>query len=414
MRHSADAEINDGLWAMNGDHEDKSEDTDHEVPDDFSPAAPGGHAQTDAEERRLHLRAFDYWHALKGDRVFPLFKELSPQGLAPFKTNSLLLEFTPAGATVRFVGDAVVSLMEEPIAAGTKLEEMPGSPFATALLGQFDSDDGRTRAAEFEFVEDFLDCRGIMLPFSRTGDDAHFIMVVVSFRQREEWKPSANAPDGAPSLTPDAAIEHERDASDAEALAAPLEACEDAVSQVAHLDGGGRDSLYNALAAALRLYEEASLNPMAYQALLAENNLRVQARAPYTPVLKLTFGLNYDKTRLTEYAAALAFARREGETSETLASFLKAQPGGIKGCVKAEREARRSKEGTSAHTRQEAALATARKAQAHDLTTLENKGEFCLVLARRKDGGGLEAIGVAESPPGEVDAALRRLHRKSE
>ncbi len=405
---------------MSGDHEDIAEETDHEVPDDFSPASSDASPVADTEERRLHLRAFDYWHALKGERVFPLFKDLSPEGLSPFKTNSLLLEFTTAGATVRFVGDAVVKLMEEPIAAGTRLEEMPNSPFASALLSQFGKDGGRTRAAEFEFVEDFLDCRGIMLPFSRTGDDAHFIMVVVSFRQRQEW-----TPDMAREQDTHAPVQTASDSTapgnramgkegDAKALQAPLEACEDAVSQVAHLDGGGRDSLYNALAAALRLYEEASLNPSAYQALLAEHDLKVQARAPYTPVLKLTFGRDYDKTRLTEYAAALAFAQRSGETSETLAAFLKAQQGGIKGCVKAERAARRAKAGTSAHAQWEAALDAARQSPGHDLSTLESEEEFCLVLARRTDGGGLEAIGVAESPPGDVDAALRRFHRMSE
>ncbi|WP_035922224.1 hypothetical protein, partial [Kordiimonas gwangyangensis] len=53
-----------------------------------------------------------------------------------------------------------------------------------------------------------------------------------------------------------------------------------------------------------------------------------------------------------------------------------------------------------------------RAAKAHDLTTLASDDEFCLVLARRADGGGLEAIGVADCPPTEVEAAIRRLHQK--
>jgi hypothetical protein len=35
-------------------------------------------------------------------------------------------------------------------------------------------------------------------------------------------------------------------------------------------------------------------------------------RAPYLPFVKLVFGTEYDKTRLTEYATALAHARRVG------------------------------------------------------------------------------------------------------
>nr|WP_040565139.1 PAS domain-containing protein [Kordiimonas gwangyangensis] len=397
---------------MNGTQEDQSDDIRETAraesgPDDFSTS------EADAHERRLHLRAFDYWHALKGDRTYPLFKDLSPAGLAPFKKHSLLLEFSVFGATVRFAGDRIVSLMETEVTPGARLEDLPHSPFASALLGQFEDAEARTRAAEFEFVEDFLDCRGIMLPLSRTGEDANFLMVVVSFRQREEWSPTHGADaEGAGTTEAEEAAEAAEDAALAEALRAPLDACEEAVSQVAHLDGGGRDNLYHALAAALRLYEEASLNPAAYDALLVANGLKVQTRAPYTPVLKLTFGRDYDKTRLTEYASALAFAVREGQTSDTLAAFLRAQPGGIKGCVRAERAARRGRKGTPAEERQRAATEAMRAAKAHDLTTLASDDEFCLVLARRADGGGLEAIGVADCPPTEVEAAIRRLHQK--
>jgi hypothetical protein len=387
---------------MNGTQEDHAEKTDRNVPDDFSPST------SDAEERRLHLRAFDYWHSLKGERSYPLFRDLTPAGLAPFKKHCLLLEFAGHGAAVRFAGSGILNLMETEVAPGARLEDLPHSPFASALLAQFDEAEARTRAAEFEFVEDFLDCRGIMLPFSRLGEEANFLMVVVSFRQREEWTPDH----GEAQHGTEPAAEPEEDRALADALKAPLEACEEAVSQVAHLDSSSRDNLYNALAAALRLYEEASLNPAAYEALLAANRLKVQARAPFTPVLKLTFGRDYDKTRLTEYASALAYAVREGQTSETLGAFLRAQPGGIKGCVKAERAARRGHKGTPAEERHKAAVAAMRAAEPHDLTSLESEEEFCLVLARRKKGGGLEAVGVADCPPTEVEAAIRRLHQK--
>lgn len=376
---------------MNGDEEKNADHNplDAGVPDDFSTAQ-----SSDAEERRLHLRAFDYWLQLKAEKAFPLFKDLSPDGLAPFKTNTLLLEFTPAGAVVRFAGDDVRRLMEEPIGPGVSLEALPKSAFAGALLGQFETNDGRERAAEFEFAEGSLDCRGIMLPFSRTGDAPHFIMVVVSFRAR------------------DAAPREVADESDAPELADSLDACERAAGRVAHLDGGGRDSLYQALAAALSLYEEGEKAPDAYNALLKRHKLRVQDRAPFTPVLKLTFGKNYDKTRLTEYASALAFARRHGVTRDSLVAFLKAQPGGIKGCVKAERMARRGEVGSAAHNRQDEARAHALKAPAADMQALDTDSEFCLVLARRKDGGGLEAIGVAEAGPTTVDTMVRRFKKK--
>ena len=48
-----------------------------------------------------------------------------------------------------------------------------------------------------------------------------------------------------------------------------------------------------------------------YAELLEDAGLKAQARAPMTPVVKLVFGSGYDKGRLTEYAAALSWARRQ-------------------------------------------------------------------------------------------------------
>ena len=53
--------------------------------------------------------------------------------------------------------------------------------------------------------------------------------------------------------------------------------------------------------------------------MLDDAGLKAQARAPMTPVVKLVFGVHYDKTRLTEFAAALSWAKREGVAAGTLA-----------------------------------------------------------------------------------------------
>ena len=42
------------------------------------------------------------------------------------------------------------------------------------------------------------------------------------------------------------------------------------------------------------------------------NSVPLMASAPMTPVVKLVFGADYDKTRLTEYATALTHAQRIG------------------------------------------------------------------------------------------------------
>ena len=51
--------------------------------------------------------------------------------------------------------------------------------------------------------------------------------------------------------------------------------------------------------------------PEEYAEILDDAGVKAQARAPMTPIVKLVFGIDYDKTRLTEFAAALSYAERQ-------------------------------------------------------------------------------------------------------
>ena len=381
------------------------------VQDNFShmPAiSPHDHA----EERRLHLQAFDYWHTLKAEREYPLFSELRAEDLIPFKGSSLLLEFNQNGTVVRFLGDQVSELVDAPLEVGNYLAEFPDSDFARALLDQFSHESARAQAAEFEFFENHLSCRGMILPFSRDGSGPHFVMLVASFRRHEpDTTPAEDlAQDSAQDeVSTGQAPAEESTSATMGALNGLLSAGQRAADSIVHMDNGNRSSLYGALASALTLFEGAQLNPEDYNAMLSEHGVRAQARAPYTPVLKLVFGASYDKTRLTEYAAALSYAVRMGQTSAELAEFLKAVPGGIKGCVQQERAYKRGAEGTHAHARQVESEDTLRAMPAVNLSDLESDEEFCMVLARRKKGGGIEALGRTDLSKTALDAAVRHM-----
>ena len=78
-----------------------------------------------------------------------------------------------------------------------------------------------------------------------------------------------------------------------------------------------------------------------YAELLEESGMKAQARAPMTPIVKLVFGIDYDKTRLTEFAAALSNAQRNAVPESGFLAFIEGQPGGLKALVAAERQARR-------------------------------------------------------------------------
>jgi hypothetical protein len=95
-----------------------------------------------------------------------------------------------------------------------------------------------------------------------------------------------------------------------------------------------RDSLYNILPAIYGFYEHCENLPDEFQEILNKSNLKIQARAPYTPVLKLCLGHDYDKTRLTEYSAAMWLAHETGISKNDFQSYIRNFPGGIKGCVK--------------------------------------------------------------------------------
>src|SRR5690606_19651274 len=77
-------------------------------------------------------------------------------------------------------------------------------------------------------------------------------------------------------------------------------------------EGRSRAALCAAVGCAHDFSLAADASPEEFARLVAEAGLTVQDRAPLTPIVKLVFGADYDKTRLTEYAAVLGHARRLG------------------------------------------------------------------------------------------------------
>jgi hypothetical protein len=101
-------------------------------------------------------------------------------------------------------------------------------------------------------------------------------------------------------------------------------------------------ALYAAIGAAHDLALAADQAPEEAAALLAAHHLAPKPRTPWLPFVKLVFGAGHDKTRLTEYATALAHARDAGLGMGKLAGHLMATPGGLKAVVAAQRLHRRT------------------------------------------------------------------------
>lgn len=165
-----------------------------------------------------------------------------------------------------------------------------------------------------------------------------------------------------------------------------------------------RQALYAAIGEAYDFALAASAAPDDFAALVADAGLTMQARAPMTPVVKLVFGAGYDKTRLTEFAAALNHARRLGLGRGALAAHLAAASGGLKGLVREERRLKKAETGKPVAKREAPRDGLARRLRqmsSAPLATVAAEGaEFTLLVARRVPGGDVVLLGeVADDLP---------------
>lgn len=174
-----------------------------------------------------------------------------------------------------------------------------------------------------------------------------------------------------------------------------------------------RSALYAAVSRAYDFSLAAAAAPADYAELLETSGLTVQERAPMTPVVKLVFGHDYDKTRLTEYAAVLSHAHRLALAQGALADFLGETEGGLKAVVKAERRLRREEQGKpalDAAAVREALAEQLRALEAITLEALDGAGpEFALVLVRRDEVGCAEILGELPEDIAQIERAARKL-----
>src|ERR687894_2425385 len=70
-------------------------------PSDFDPASDAGEtashdvaAAIGTDERRMHVRAYNYWASLLDGRDYPSIEDLEPDSVEEFAPHSVLLDFT--------------------------------------------------------------------------------------------------------------------------------------------------------------------------------------------------------------------------------------------------------------------------------------------------------------------------------
>ncbi|MBW8785854.1 MAG: hypothetical protein JF593_14685, partial [Novosphingobium sp.] len=318
-------------------------------------------AAVSQDERRMQVRAYNHWASLLGDRNLPAIDGLDITTLPDFAPFSVLLDFT-GGAdnpTVLYLG---VKLAEECGTAGAirTLADVPKRSLLSRITDHYMQILAHQAPIGFEaeFVnqrERTILYRGILLPFSNAGETIDFIYGVINWKELADAQTSdellleidqalgaSPVPESAPVGPREPLTEWADGPADFASvldLVSPLETGQDGIAwpapafgtinaslslddaaatqdmpladwlasarELAQAARGSEDRTRQALYAAIgRAYDfslAAAAAPEEFDRLVRESGLTIQVRAPLTPLVKLVFGADYDKTRLTEY-----------------------------------------------------------------------------------------------------------------
>jgi len=407
------------------------------------------------DERRMHVRAYNHWVSLLDGRPYPLIDDLDPASIEDFGSHSVLLDFSGSAEDpdVCFLGRSLRA--ECGLDANIRrISEVPARSLLSRLTDHYLQI--IANCAPIGFEAEYVNrrgvntlYRGILMPLSSDGETIDFIYGVINWKELADsgvqseieaavdrvaaapapvadcpvWADGPNAeiePDEAEphhpaadsestlSLWPEEGEEREsapRPTAEA-GLGDRLSHARESAEAARSADQRSRGALYRALGDAYDFALAAEAEPEDYAELLDDAGIKAQARAPMTPVVKLVFGADYDKTRLAEFASALSWARREALPQGSLAATLEAQPGGLKAVVRAERQARRPEPKPDPIEQARARLREAGPIGFVELA-VEGEGEFVLFVGRREPDGRI-ALVAPVADPALTDRAVRK------
>ena len=435
------------------------------------------------DERRMQVRAYNFWASLLDQGQFPPVQSLLDGQYPDFADHSVLLHFDSGieDPAIPFLGDVLAEECE----AGSplkRLSDVPGRSLLSRITDHYLQIIANQAPIGFEaeFVNQrgrTILYRGILLPFSTDNVTIDYIYGVINWKELADQQTTdallleidqaldqnvvnggalrraatgpleiwADGPDserlgergadmvpldlaefgaeiigagaiGTPTfaLNPphesDLALDFAVDDAAPASLADWLASARD-LAHIAHSnEDRTRSALYAAIGRAWDFALAAQEAPEDFAEMVEDAGLKMQARAPLTPLVKLVFGADYDKTRITEYAAALSHAQRLGLGYGALGAFLAKAPGGLKGVVALERKLRREESGKALVPAQPRLIADLRALAHRPLYALEPEGpEFALVMVRRLDNGSAVLLGeIADDQP-LLERAARRL-----
>jgi hypothetical protein len=382
------------------------------------------------DERRMHIRAYNYWASLLSDRTLPSIEDLNPAEIQDFGSHSVLLDFTSGidDPSIAFLGTALAAQCDitTPI---SRANEIPARTLLSRLTDHylqiianaapigFEAEFTNQRGAEIMY-------RGIMMPFSSDDDTIDFVYGVINWKEVASdaladsiaAEVEAATPSGVPTA-PSAPVWADRpsaldfdfdddneeadedealeltsamiDPADAEtSLGDSLALAREAAAAAHASEGRTRHALYRAIGLAHAFATVAAVRPDDYAELLADSGIEAQPRSPMTALAKLVFGATYDKTRLAEFVCAIDYALAQEMAPGALVDHLHAVPGGLKGLVASVRAAKRGETAAAkpaVNNRVRRKLASANHI-ATDSLPVDETGLAVVVMRREADG----------------------------
>lgn len=418
------------------------------------------------DERRMHVRAYNYWASLLGDRSFPSIEDLNPEEIEDFGSHSVLLDFTGGldNPAVAFMGAALrVECGVEGVI--DRISDVPPRTLLSRLTDHymqilaneapigFEAEFTNQRGADILY-------RGILMPFSSDDDTIDFIYGVINWKEvaatamtddiaravgelngdvpqvaiEQVWgtEPAhgyglSDAPDFGDALSrPWAAggdplsTDADNDSDDPEApldldpfidpFGKALHDARRAAAEAISFESRSHQALYRAVGLAHSFAVLAAARPEDYTVLVAQAGIAVQPRSPMTALVKLVFGSDYDKTRLSEFAVVIDHALAQDVEAGALEALLTAHDGGIKGYVAQARAARRGEAPERPQAKGQRLRKRLLKAPAVGLDTVAtDESGFAVVLMRREADGSLSALGGIPADDRRAQAIFRAV-----
>jgi hypothetical protein len=407
------------------------------------------------DERRMQVRAYNFWTAQLNDKNYPSIEELDPSSVEDFRDYSVLLDFTSGieNPSIEYLGEKLRSEcgLSDDV---SYLDQVPSRSLLSRITDHYLQIIANRAPIGFEaeFINDRgvnIMYRGILLPYSSDDDTIDFIYGVINWKeavaveiaaplQLEVEQALAAAPprqehvpvwaDGptAGHLDDEKEVEDldhiidelelgesyalaESQPDENSSLADWLDAARQSADSARDADMRTRDALYQAIGRAHDFALVAAKHPADYAELLSDAGLVAQERARFTPIVKLVFGVGYDKTRLTEFATALQFADRNAVQMGGLADILSKHDGGLKGIIAAERRAKKVAAGQHVAAPAVDPRSRLRSARVRDLSEFAGSGEeFVLLVARRDADGNVAIVGAVDADAALTEKALRK------